>query len=90
MTESQAVTIAKLVERLEHVSENLERTEDKQNRDLDSTSKKLDSLDARLKVIEEMAVRYKGGFLTVLTIGGFIGWVSSNFDFIRSWFRGSM
>jgi hypothetical protein len=39
-----------------------------------------------------MATRYKGGFIAVLSLGGIIGWIASNFDFVKNvitWFRGS-
>lgn len=46
----------------------------------------MSDLDGRLEVIEAMAMRYRGGILVILGLGGIIGWLATNIDWARSLF----
>lgn len=91
MSESVDVVMARMDERLRSLVEKFDTATANHREDLEALNQRIVSLEDRLKKIEEMAVRYKGGFITVLSFGGLIGWLTSNLDFVRSignWMRG--
>jgi hypothetical protein len=84
--------ISRLDERIKNLSESIKKAGEDETADLNDIRKSMDDLGTRLKTIEDMATRYKGGFIAVLSLGGIIGWIASNFDFVKNvitWFRGS-
>lgn len=56
---------------------------------LNTVVTRLDDLDKRLTTIESMALKYKGGFIAVLSIGSVIGWLVANGDWIHNFFLGN-
>jgi len=91
MADSIDVIVARIDERLSALKVSIDQNVRAENQDLDEIRRSVDALGTRIKVIEDMATRYRGGFITVLTFGGFVGWIASNIDFLKNtvfWFRG--
>ena len=91
MADNVNVIMARLEERVNNLIEKISTSEDKYQKDLEDLAVTMTKLDDRLKKIEDMAIRYKGGFLAVLSLGGIIGWVSANCEFVErigNWLRG--
>lgn len=53
---------------------------------LDMLSLKVNEVDARVLEIEKMALKYKGGFVTILSLGALTGWIVSNLEWLKNIF----
>lgn len=92
MTDSIEVIVARIDERLSALKKQIETAGAVENQDLVEIRRSVDALGDRIKIIEDMATRYRGGFITVLSLGGIFGWIASNYDFFKTigtWFKGN-
>lgn len=90
--ESTQIIVARIEERLASLKQSIETSSRNEEKELEALKVSVETLNVRIKVIEEMAVRYKGGFIVVLAVGGIIGWITSNIEFVKNignWLKGS-